>query len=158
MKKATVISAFPCCGKSYAYNKYNSDNCIIMDSDSSLFNWITDKNGNKVRNPEFPNNYIEHVKENLNKADYIFVSSHLSVRQALTDEGISFITVYPKNGMLNEWVGRMYRRGNTPEFIQYQIEHWDEFVESNSIMHEPHGSRVIGLGNNKYLDNYFSFC
>ena len=66
---ALVISAFPGCGKSTYYNMYK-DTQKILDSDSSEFSWIKDENGNntKERNPEFPMNYINHIKDNLHTA------------------------------------------------------------------------------------------
>ena len=178
-KRTIVVSAFPCCGKTYAV-----ENCTngfsMLDSDSSNFSWVYRKRTEeeletikkewestphllsgddyinkikdeliKVRNPDFPNNYIEHIKENIGKVDIIFVSSHLQVREALTNAGIQFCTVYPKKEMLNEWVGRMYRRGSSPDFIKFQIEHWDEFV--GNIDSEPHGDYVYRLGNNEYV-------
>lgn len=103
----------------------------------------------KVRDPEFPKNYIEHIKENIGKADFIFVSSHLQVRQALTDNNIKFCTVYPEFNCLNEWIGRMYRRGNDKAFIDFQIKNWDKFV--NDIDNEPYGDFLYRLGHNQYL-------
>ena len=163
-KRTVVVSAFPCCGKTYAFKNYQ-DKYSILDSDSSEFSWTyqrpKDKNGNllrgieKVRNPEFPNNYIAHIKENIGKVDIIFVSSHLEVRKAMEEAGIRYCTVYPKNEMLNEWVGRMYRRGNDDNFIKFQIEHWDEFVRN--ITFGPHGVGIYRLGNNEYLDVDFLY-
>jgi hypothetical protein len=176
-----VISAFPCCGKSYAFEHYQNT-YEILDSDSSNFSWMervrteeeleecgktydelgphmlpTDAYINrirneliKVRNPEFPNNYIQHIKEAIEKdVDIIFVSSHLAVRQALYDANISYITVYPEQRCLDEWVGRMYRRGSDKAFIDFQIKHWDEFT--NNIDNEPHGLFVYRLEHNQYL-------
>jgi hypothetical protein len=62
MKQTFVISAFPGCGKSYCYKKYQ-DRFSILDSDSSEFSWIKDNEGKntKERNPDFPNNYIDHI-------------------------------------------------------------------------------------------------
>lgn len=164
MKKTVVISAFPCCGKTYAFKHYKNK-YSILDSDSSKFSWThvteTDEYGNplrsikRIRNPEFPKNYIEHIKENIGKVDIIFVSSHLEVRQAMIDAGISYCTVYPKPEMLNEWVGRMYRRGNDANFINFQIEHWDEFM--HNINFEPYGIGLLRLGNNEYLDVDFLY-
>lgn len=184
-KKTVVVSAFPCCGKTYAFENYQ-DKYSILDSDSSEFSWMFRKRTEeeleaakkvwestphlldsssyinkikdeeiKVRNPEFPNNYIAHIKENIGKVDIIFVSSHLQVREAMEEAGIRFCTVYPKNEMLNEWVGRMYRRGNDDNFIKFQIEHWDEFVRN--ITFEPHGFGIYRLGNNEYLDVDFLY-
>ena len=109
-KKTVVISAYPCCGKTYAYEHYQNK-YLMLDSDSSRFSWKTEKvalpdmgdgcewEEIKVRNPDFPKNYIDHIKENIGKVDIIFVSSHLQVRQALEDAGIRYCTVYPKENM-----------------------------------------------------------
>jgi hypothetical protein len=65
-----IISAFPGVGKSHFYNTYK-DEFKIHDSDSSLFSWIV-KDGQKIRNPDFPKNYIEHL-ESLDPKDIIIV-------------------------------------------------------------------------------------
>lgn len=150
--KTAVISAFPACGKSYAFEHYQY-RYSMLDSDSSQFSWIKDVNGNntKERNPDFPNNYIKHIKDNIGKVDIIFVSSHECVRKAMDEAGIRFCTVYPKETMLNEWVGRMYRRCNDQKFIQFIIDNWDDFMYEIKFG-EYNGFGTSRLGNNEYLD------
>ena len=139
---AKIISAFPACGKSTYYknySQYSKDSTglrlgldsKILDSDSSLFSWIYDENGNKtdVRNPEFPNNYIEHIKKHMETEDIIFVSSHKVVRDALKKENIPYHLVYPIKDMKDEWMRRFKERGNDESFIKFQDEHWDEFID-----------------------------
>ena len=67
-----IIAAFPGTGKSY-YHKENPE--TTLDSDSSRFSWVKDSEGNntKERNPDFPENYISHIKENIGKYEFIFV-------------------------------------------------------------------------------------
>lgn len=184
-RKTVVVSAFPCCGKTYAFEHYKGK-YKILDSDSSKFSWMEryrteeeledlkkewdsvphllsgdgyinqiKKEKIKVRNPEFPENYIEYIKNNIGKVDIIFVSSHLQVRQALEDANIRYCTVYPKENMLNEWVGRMYCRGDNKSFIKFQMDNWDEFM--HNIIFEPHGFGICRLGNNEYLDVDFLY-
>jgi hypothetical protein len=152
MKRTVVISAFPACGKSYAFNNYQ-EHYSMLDSDSSEFSWIKDEHGNntKERNPDFPQNYMEHIKNNIGNVDIIFVSSHENVREAMSNSGIRFCTVYPKDSMLNEWVGRMYRRGNDEKFIQFIIDNWDSFM-SEITCGDNGGFGISKLGNNEYLD------
>ena len=145
--KTIVISAYPCCGKTFCYEKLGKQ-YIILDSDSSQFSWTTrkptqeeiDEYGSqhtntllgedyfkkeysermiKVRNPEFPANYIQHIKNNIGEVDVIFVSSHLEVRKALQDAGIEYVTVYPDPDLIEEWVGRMYLRNSSESFIPF---------------------------------------
>lgn len=154
-KETLVISAYPCCGKTYAFEHFK-DQYDMLDSDSSLFSWIYDENGNKTdkRNPEFPDNYIKHIKENLGKVDIIFVSSHLVVREAMRDAGINFHTVYPRPDSLHvkiEWLNRMAKRGSDENFIKFQSENWSKFTDS--IISEPYGKSLVFLGENGYIDN-----
>lgn len=147
MKKAIVISAFPACGKSYLFE--NIKDKVVLDSDSSEYSWVVNEDGKKVRNPEFPSNYIKHIKNNLKKADIIFVSSHLVVRQAMADAGISYVTVYPESSMKAEWIGRCFLRGNDEDFLHFIADSWDKFMDC--IYDEPHGKKLYRLTSNEYL-------
>lgn len=181
--KAVVISAYPCCGKSFCFERLNKQ-YIMLDSDSSEFSWIKTKpteeeveayknrlksegpirlmgddwfverfasTERKERNPEFPANYIQHIKDNLDKVDIIFVSSHLEVRKALQEAEIEYVTVYPNTDLIEEWVGRMYLRGSDKTFIDLQISKWDEWTKS--VENEPHGKYVHRLYARQYLSN-----
>ena len=186
-KRTVVVSAYPCCGKTYAFEHYQDKYSILdLDSDIGKFGWMFRKRTKeelddikeawelephllsgdgyidkikdeeiKVRNPNFPANYIEHIKENIGKVDFIFVSNHLIVREAMEEAGIRYCTVYPKKEMLNEWVGRMYRRGDNDYVIKLHIDHWEEFM--NNITFEPYGFGLCRLGNNEYLDLDFLY-
>lgn len=166
LKKTKIISAFPACGKTYAFEKLNNKGCTILDSDSSRFSWIErdinsddlkdhiiawnpepcllgkgdgsmlltfvkilDGNKIKVRNPEFPDNYIRHIKENIGKVDYIFVSTHKEVRDALIKNNLYFTLVYPGRKMKAEWVGRCFLRGSDEEFCRTIADNWDKWID-----------------------------
>ena len=82
--RTRIISAFPGTGKSVYHEKHP---LTTLDSDSSNFSWI-EVDGVKLRNPQFPENYIEHIKKNIGIYDFIFVSSHSVVREALVNNSI----------------------------------------------------------------------
>lgn len=127
-----IISAFPACGKTYAFKKLNEKGYKILDSDSSQFSWCYDYDPTisdqieEYRNPEFPKNYIKHIKENIGKVDYIFVSSYKEVIDALIENGIYFTLVYPGKEMKAEWVGRCFLRGSGEEFCQFIADNWEK--------------------------------
>lgn len=129
--RAKIISAFPGCGKSYFTNKYASS-MVVLDSDSSEYSWVKDVNGNntKERNPDFPNNYMRHIKENMDKADIIFVSSHDVVRKALADNNIEYTSIYPayEEGVKEDFLERYRKRGSTEAFIDFMDNNWYKFV------------------------------
>lgn len=146
----TIISAFPGCGKSYYYNEHKK-NRIILDSDSSDFSWTKDENGikTKERNPDFPQNYIKHIQENIGKADIIFVSSHDNVRKALCENDIPYYLFYPSRDRKYEWLQRFVDRGNNQGFVDFISDNWDKFIDE--IEAETYPIKVT-LGKNEYID------
>jgi hypothetical protein len=146
-----VISAFPACGKSWIFKNKENANAIILDSDSSEFSWIINEDGTKERNPQFPDNYITHIKDNIGKADIIFVSSHLKVREAMANANIEYVTVYPDAGLKEEWLGRCFCRGNDISFLNFQRDNWDNFMKS--ISDEPHGDGLYRLSAGQHLSD-----
>ena len=154
--KTIVISAFPACGKSYLYNNYNGKPFTMLDSDSSKFSWIY-KDGVKTdeRNPNFIEDYMKHIKENIGKVDVIFVSSHKEVRAALREYGIYYVQIYPEISMKDEMLRRMVERGNDEKFIKFQEENFEKFV--NEIEDEIKHENVAGIAlceSKPYLSSY----
>lgn len=131
--KTKIISAFPGTGKS-TFFKENGDICI--DSDSSNFSWIVDAEGNKERNPEFPKNYIQHIKDNIGKYEYIFVSSHDEVRNMLFDNCIFFYLVYPSIDRKDEFLERYKNRGNDDSFIALLSKNWTKWLSDINMIND----------------------
>ncbi len=125
MMRTKIVSAFPGVGKTTYHKKHPE---TTLDSDSSNFSWIVDEYGNKTRNPHFPQNYINHIKENIGKYKYIFVSSHKEVRDALLDNCLYFYLVYPENNRKEEFIQRYKNRGNDDNFIVLLDSKWDEWM------------------------------
>lgn len=138
--KTKIYSVFPACGKTWLYEHQEDYGLKILDSDSSQFSWVytnIDENGNvirgvrRVRNPEFPANYIKYIKENIGKYDCIFVSSHVSVRKTLDGEDIDFVIVYPDMSCKAEWVGRCFIRDKNGESgcgADAMYDNWESWI------------------------------
>ena len=169
--KTKVYSVFPACGKTWLYNHQDDYNLKIFDCDSSYFAWywtcpeddeqgMYSPNARKTneRNPSFPQNYIDHIKCKIEsgKYDYIFVSSHKSVREALDKEGIDFTIVYPEFDCKAEWVGRCFIRdkkgesGCGAEAMYNNWEQWNTECFETGINHEE-----IVLESKEYLSYHF---
>jgi hypothetical protein len=90
---AIIVSAFPGCGKSYCAQHGRS--LIAHDSDSSNFHF---EEGARESNPDWPQNYIQHIKQLKSRGyyDVIFISSHAEIRQALKEAGLRYLLVYPE--------------------------------------------------------------
>lgn len=168
-----IYSVFPACGKTWLCKHQDIYGMKILDSDSSHFSWVITEvedpeqviidNGEmrpvihrtKTRNPDFPANYIQYIKENIGKYNYIFVSSHASVREALDEEGIDFTIVYPSSDCLAEWIGRCFIRdkkgeeGCGPEALYNNwLQWWEECVETGCTHKE------IVLYHGEHLSDY----
>lgn len=130
MKETTIISGFPGVGKTQFFKNQEGHDKTCLDSDSSNFSWVKDENGNNTteRNPNFPNNYIEYIKNNIGKVDIIFVSSHEVVRKALEEANMKYILVYPKLNAKEEYIRRYKERGNSETFISFIGGNWENFI------------------------------
>lgn len=124
MKKALIVSGFPGVGKTTLFNQ-NRD-LVLLDSDSTNFSWADVEK--KIRHPDWPNNYIEHIKNNLDKADLIFVSSHDVVRRALVASGLRFSLVYPSLGMKDEYIRRYVDRGSSEGFVKLLRSNYENWI------------------------------
>lgn len=132
-KQTVIISAFPGCGKSTTYerlkNQYN-----IVDLESSFF----DKS-------EFPQNYIQKIKDNIGKTDIIFISTHEKVRKALQEENIEYVLYYPNIDRRDEMINLYERRGNEGTFIDLMTIHFDHFI--SNIENDSYAKTKICLQN-----------
>ena len=146
-----IFSVFPASGKTYMYEHQDDWNLKILDSDSSEFSWMwkeSEWSGDlvRVRNPEFPNNYIEHIKENIGKYDYIFVSSHKEVRDALDEREINFTIVFPEYKCKEEWFGRCCIReiqGKNGFDSTVLLNNWDKWWYDCAECGETHSHIVL---------------
>ncbi|WP_368880397.1 hypothetical protein [Proteus mirabilis] len=119
MKNTLVIAAFPGCGKSTFFRE--KKNFVVSDSDSSTF----DKS-------QFPTNYIHHIKRLIGEGnhDYIMVSSHDVVREALERHNIKYTLVYPNEECKQEYIERYQQRGNTEGFVKLLQGNFENWVQS----------------------------
>jgi hypothetical protein len=135
-----VVAGFPGVGKSFFFDRYLSS----LDSDSSLFSWIE----KGVRNPDFPNNYMDHIKYSMGRVDFIFVSTHEEVRRALEENDIEYTIVYPSNELKEEYLQRYRNRGSDEKFIQFIGNMWYGFIEDIEMETYP---KHVKLKSGQYL-------
>ncbi|AGH32136.1 hypothetical protein VPHG_00069 [Vibrio phage 11895-B1] len=149
--KTRIVSAFPACGKSHLF--WNSKDNLIADSDSSKFSWVEDEKGNKTRNPDFPSNYIKHIKSLIGEVDFIFVSSHEDVRKALNDNELFYTLVIPDVSLREEWIGRCFVRGNDYKFMAVLCKNWYEWLNPLKIHNGDYQVATCRLQHGEYLSD-----
>jgi hypothetical protein len=119
--KSMLVSAFPGTGKSYY---------CYGDADYIPQGFCTDSDSSKFDKSNFPQNYIEHIKQKINE-EYarIFISSHKDVRDALVLNNLPFVLVYPSKELKDEYIQRYKDRGNADGFIQLINSNWDNWLD-----------------------------
>jgi len=137
MKETKLISAFPGVGKSYLFR--NPGDKKISDSDSSHFN-----------KDYFPENYIQHIKNNIGEADIICISSHDVVRNALVENDLHFTLVYPDKSLKEEYVSRYKERGNNDQFVTLLEKNWNDWIGQ---LETQEGCDHIKLQKGQYLSD-----
>jgi hypothetical protein len=144
-KDTLVVSAFPGTGKTWVYANQGPDQ-VVLDSDSSLFSWASPG----VRSPDFPGNYIQHVKDKIGQVDIIFVSSHKAVRDALVAAGIPFTLVYPEMDLRAEYLERYRRRGSSEDFVTMIGSNWAGFITE---LEDQEGCEHVVLGADEMMSD-----
>jgi hypothetical protein len=141
-----LIAAFPATGKTYYAKQHGQD---VFDSDSSQFSWVVN-NGEKVRHPDWPQNYLRHIKAELRAGNTVLVSTHAEVRGLLEDEELPFTLVYPREPHRVEYIVRMAQRGSPLALIELIDKNWCVWIEE---MHEQACAIRYELGAGDYLSD-----
>ena len=129
-----IICGFPGVGKTTAERV-----CLeAIDCESSAFHWNFDPTevneeypaGVIKENTQWVSRYIEHILEcaNSGKYQYVLVSSHREVREALDMRSVPYVVVVPKIGLIDEYLARYVERGDCAEFIIKVYENWGKWI------------------------------
>ena len=127
--KTIIVSAFPATGKTYLTEGQEMLDLKILDLDSSSFS----KKEGKL-NPNFIQDYLKAIKENIGKYDIILVSTHLEIQKAMDIENLSWCLVKPNSAMKHEILGRMWVRGSTDDLIKTVNDNWGQWVIQNPTL------------------------
>jgi hypothetical protein len=133
--KTKIYSVFPACGKTWLCKNQEDYGLKILDSDSNKFigmGWMyRDNHWRSATTRSMMQQYIDYIKENIGKYDYIFVNSRALVRDALDNEGIDFTIVYPGQRNKAEWIGRCFMRAKNGEYgcvAESTYHNWDKWI------------------------------
>jgi hypothetical protein len=135
-----IIAAF--CGTGKTYLCHNSNiNCVEFEC------W-------KYREGDFPNNYIQDIKSQIGKVDYIFISTDPVVLTKLYEYGITVILVYPKISLKKEYLKRYEDRKSAINFIKMLNKNWNKWI--TELEKQDYCEHVV-LKKNQYLQNIIIF-
>ena len=154
MCKAKIIAAFAGCGKSMFAKEAMLHGKKVLDLDNSLYSHFVAKDGNRVPNPFFIENYENAIKRSLDSYDYILIGTHKEVRDMLKKNNIPYTLVYPNIHLKSEYLIRYLYRGDTNNFIIGIVVNWDNFIVQ--MMNETFPDK-IELKSEEYLSDVLDF-
>lgn len=139
----TVVSGFICIGKQTLANMHRH---FVRNLDSAEYHWI-EKDGKRILNPEWPNNYIETIKVLDKSGIYraVLVSGHEEIRKEMANAGIKYTNIYPENSqdIKSEIMKRISKKGYSSDFIHNIDGNFGSFVDS--MANDPNASMKIPL-------------
>lgn len=152
-----IISAFPGCGKTYIYENQDKYGYKVMDSYSSKF----------AKHENWEEEYVEHIKNNLGKFDFIFIAQYFKVLELLDRDNVAFVVVSPDNReelsdmerqlIKQQWFGRFILRDNSHikdlnEWLELLKNNYDVWTSVESLS-KNHPQELVLLKENQYLSD-----
>lgn len=141
MKKGIIIAAFATCGKTYLGKKYK--NVIDLESSSykydntEIINIPPEERKGTIRrkNPNWPNNYYNAIKEAQKKYDIVLVQLKPEHFDYFDKHNIKYSIAYPNINNWEEVERRCIARGNNENFIrrlkQVFIPYYEDSINRN---------------------------
>jgi len=147
-----IISGFAGIGKTTAQKMCDN----VLDLESSNYKWIypeaigeMDKEARKgitdrVQNPEWPINYVNKIKEEIQNYEYVLTCMDIEVRNLMVVENLPFTLAFPSVDCKKEYIQRLHDRGNNSKFIQLITDNYDKWI--NELIEKPQPKIILEQG------------
>lgn len=133
-----MVIDFVCMPYKYQLNKSNK------------YNESCKANPNNILQYEWPFNYFDAIKQNLNDDKIILIPSDLYILSLLSIEKIPYTLCYPQRNAKEIYLRRFIERGNSEKFIEIFIDGWDEFLD---ILEKDQYGKHITMRPNQFLSD-----
>lgn len=151
-----VIAGFAGIGKTTLAKKYKN----VIDIESSLYKWDNSgledvpvearKGMKRNENKEWPLNYINEIKDKIEKYDIVLVWIKSDALELYEKYNIKYTLCYPEEKALPLYIQRYRTRGNSEEYINKVI---NSFEKTKKQFDEKNVDKII-LKANETLEDY----
>lgn len=156
MNNIKVISVFAGLGKTTVAKKYPN----VCDLRSSTYRCdysnIKEEDYEKMKcvktrvpNPNWPKNYVDAIKDAMEKYDLVLVPSNLDIRNLLLENNIPFLFILPSMDSKDMLFQRYQDRGNSQDLIQDVMGYFDTWSRNQ----EDYSYPIKILEKNQYLED-----
>lgn len=119
MKKTSLISAFPACGKTYLVDNQET----LTFGNNKKYSFVDSESSQYEKYSGWEKKYVDDIMKKVGTVDFIFISQHEEVLKELKNRNIPFIAVCPCGDekylpasqiklIKQQWFGRMLLRDN----------------------------------------------
>lgn len=131
-----IIASYPGVGKAYLANKYKN----VIDLDSAQFAYIIDNKLLNIKpekrkglytknNPNWPQNYINTIKEAVKSYDYVLVWTRMDAIEEYIKNGLKFSICYPDKKFFLSYEERYKNRENNNIYINKKKEEYHKYIQ-----------------------------
>ena len=132
----TLYAAFCGTGKTYICEKTNIKSIEIEY-------W-------KYKDKGLQKEYLKYIKDQIEKVDYIFISTDPDGLKLLNKEGYDITLVYPENELRNEYLDRYIKRDSSYDFIGTFMKHWHIWI--NELKEQKYCKHIV-LKSGEYISD-----
>lgn len=136
-----VICGFPGVGKEHMSQQYPGE---VSNLEMTAYAWLTPT----IRNPKFPQNYIDAIKQ---CSGLVLVSSHKDVRECLSRNRIQFSVCYPRVNCKHSYLERYRERGHPEAFIRLMDIMWADW--HHQLSEDNRSAQRIVLAPHEYISD-----
>ena len=155
--KKIIIAGFAGVGKTSLAKKYK--NVVDLESSRYVYDYSSFSaeeyeklkgTKNRIPNKNFPDNYIDAIRDSIQKYDVILIWLKLEMLPLYEKNDVDYIICYPSKNAFKNYIGLYRNRGNNDDWIKSVCEAYPKYVKA---LKDNKHQKII-LKENETLETY----